>query len=56
MKNYRMVVAFVLIILLSPFSAFAQEKVSVGVAANFISAFKEIAADFEANKLGQGFQ
>lgn len=28
--------------------AFAEEKISVGVAANFISAFKEIAADFEA--------
>ncbi len=33
---------------MSPFSALAQEKISVGVAANFISAFKEIAADFEA--------
>ena len=48
MKNYRIVVAFILIILMSPFSAFAQEKISVAVAANFISAFKEMAADFEA--------
>ena len=48
MKNYRIVVAFILIILMSPFSALAQEKISVAVAANFISAFKEIAADFEA--------
>ncbi len=47
MKNYRMVVALILIILMSPFSALAQEKISVAVAANFISAFKEIAADFE---------
>ncbi len=28
--------------------AFAEEKISVAVAANFISAFKEMAADFEA--------
>jgi molybdate transport system substrate-binding protein len=48
MKNYRIVVAFILIILMSPFSALAQEKISVAVAANYISAFKEIAADFEA--------
>jgi len=47
MKNYRIIVAFALIILMSPFSALAQEKISVAVAANFISAFKEIAADFE---------
>ena len=46
MKTHRIVVAFILIILISPFSALAQEKISVGVAANFISAFKEIAADF----------
>lgn len=30
-----------------PFCVFAQEKISVAVAANFFSAFKEIAVDFE---------
>jgi molybdate transport system substrate-binding protein len=48
MKQCRIVIALILIILLSPFSALAQEKISVAVAANFISAFKEIATDFEA--------
>lgn len=48
MKNCRIAVALVLITLMSPLSALAQEKISVGVAANFISAFKEMAADFEA--------
>jgi molybdate transport system substrate-binding protein len=48
MKNYRIIVAFVLIVLMSSSSAFADEKISVAVAANFISAFKELAADFEA--------
>jgi molybdate transport system substrate-binding protein len=48
MKNIRFVVALVLIVLMSSISAFADEKISVAVAANFISAFKEIAADFEA--------
>lgn len=48
MKNYKIVVALMLIVLMSPFSALAQDKISVAVAANFISAFKEIAADFEA--------
>lgn len=32
----------------TPNQAFAEEKISVAVAANFISAFKEMAADFEA--------
>jgi len=32
----------------SPNQVFAEEKISVAVAANFISAFKDIAADFEA--------
>jgi molybdate transport system substrate-binding protein len=32
----------------SPNQAIAEEKISVAVAANFISAFKEMAADFEA--------
>ncbi len=48
MKNRRIVVALILIMLMIPFAALAQEKISVAVAANFISAFKEIAADFEA--------
>lgn len=56
MKNCRIVVAFIMIVLMSSVSAFAmgkapvsaEEKISVAVAANFISAFKEIAADFEA--------
>jgi molybdate transport system substrate-binding protein len=47
MKNKRLVLAFILIILMNPLSVAAQEKISVAVAANFISAFKEIAADFE---------
>jgi molybdate transport system substrate-binding protein len=47
-KNCRIAVAFVLIILMSSVSAFAEEKISVAVAANFISAFKELTADFEA--------
>jgi len=48
LKEYRVVIALILIMLVGPFSALAQEKISVGVAANFISAFKEIATDFEA--------
>jgi len=48
MKFYRIVAAFVLIVLMSSVPAFAEEKISVAVAANFISAFKEIAAGFEA--------
>lgn len=55
MKNISIIIAFALILLMSSFSAFAEEKIpvaagekiSVAVAANFISAFKEIAADFE---------
>lgn len=48
MKINLAVVAFALVVFMSPVSAFTQEKISVAVAANFISAFKEIAADFEA--------
>jgi molybdate transport system substrate-binding protein len=48
MRSFRIVVAFILIILMSSISAFAEEKISVAVAANFISAFKDMAADFEA--------
>ncbi|PKN37932.1 MAG: molybdate ABC transporter substrate-binding protein [Deltaproteobacteria bacterium HGW-Deltaproteobacteria-2] len=48
MKKIRIVAVFILIILMSSVSAFAEEKISIAVAANFISAFKEMAADFEA--------
>jgi molybdate transport system substrate-binding protein len=47
-KNCRFVIAFVLIVLMSSISAFAEGKISVAVASNFISVFKEMAADFEA--------
>ncbi|PKN70760.1 MAG: molybdate ABC transporter substrate-binding protein [Deltaproteobacteria bacterium HGW-Deltaproteobacteria-12] len=51
MKKH-LTVFIILINLLSPFSALAQDNISVAVAANYISAFKEIAADFEAkNKI-----
>ena len=46
MKKY-LIVAIALIILMSPLTASAQDKISVAVAANFIQTFKEIAADFE---------
>ncbi len=42
-----LIVVLVLMVLVSPLCALAQDKISVAVAANFISAFKEIAADFE---------
>lgn len=48
MKKFRIVAAFVLFFLISSIPAFSEEKISVAVAANFISAFKEIAAGFEA--------
>ena len=48
MKSYQIIISFVMIVLMSSVSAFAEEKISIAVAANFISAFKEIAADFEA--------
>jgi len=47
MKNIRFVVAFILIVLMISNSAFAGEIISVAVAANFITAFKELAVDFE---------
>jgi molybdate transport system substrate-binding protein len=43
-----MIIALVLIFSTSPLNVFAEEKISVAVAANFISTFKELAADFEA--------
>ena len=47
MKKH-LIITIALINLLNPFPAPAQDKISVAVAANFISAFTEIAADFEA--------
>jgi molybdate transport system substrate-binding protein len=47
MKKYIWMLMLVLYALALPFSGLAQDKISVAVAANFISAFKEIAADFE---------
>ncbi|HPY36190.1 MAG TPA: molybdate ABC transporter substrate-binding protein [Smithellaceae bacterium] len=56
MKICRNIIVGILIVLLGSLCAFAmgkapvpgKNKISVAVAANFISAFKEIAADFEA--------
>lgn len=47
MKKVYMVIAYIILTFLIPLHTLAEEKVSVAVAANFISAFKEIAADFE---------
>lgn len=47
MKKNILVVVLLLSVLAAPFQVLAQDKISVGVAANFISAFKEIAAAFE---------
>lgn len=47
MKN-RLIVVLVLLILTNPGTAAARENISAAVAANFISAFQELAADFEA--------
>jgi molybdate transport system substrate-binding protein len=44
----QLIAALVLIVLASSISVFAQDKISVAVAANFIQAFKEIAVEFEA--------
>jgi len=49
LKNiHHILAAVVFIVVLNAPSVFAGEKISVAVAANFISAFKEIAAGFEA--------
>lgn len=48
MKKIKSVLVVAAIVLMSSFSAFAEEKISIAVAANFISAFKEMASDFEA--------
>ena len=47
MKKTILVIVLLLSVLAAPFQVPAQDKISVGVAANFISAFKEIAAAFE---------
>jgi len=48
MKKYVLMLMLILSFQAMSHHVFAQEKISVAVAANFISAFKEIAADFEA--------
>ena len=48
MKNLRIAVASILIVLMSSFPTFAEEKISVAVASNYISVFKELATGFEA--------
>jgi len=45
-KKYGLIIAVVLLLSIH-LPAFAQEKISVAVAANFIAAFKEIVTDFE---------
>jgi molybdate transport system substrate-binding protein len=47
LKKYRWIIVLVLLMIFIHSSVFAQHKISVAVAANFISAFQEIAADFE---------
>lgn len=47
MRKIILILALLILTLTIPIHAKAQEKLSVAVAANFISAFKEIAADFE---------
>jgi molybdate transport system substrate-binding protein len=48
MKKCILILTLILSILTMPLNVLAQDKISVAVAANFISTFKEIAADFEA--------
>jgi molybdate transport system substrate-binding protein len=48
MKKFLPLIMFILANLLMPLGVAAEEKITVAVAANFISAFKEIATDFEA--------
>lgn len=47
MRKNILILLLILLFLTVPLHVFAQEKISVAVAANFISAFQEIAADFE---------
>lgn len=46
-KNILISMLIFFVGVISPSNTIAQEKISVAVAANFISAFKEIAAEFE---------
>jgi molybdate transport system substrate-binding protein len=48
MKKYLLILTLILSIFAMPVNLRAQENISVAVAANFISAFKNMAADFEA--------
>jgi len=48
MKKFCVILTLILSIVAMPLLVSAQDKISVAVAANFIAAFKEIAADFEA--------
>ena len=48
MKKCILILSLIISILTMPLNVLAQDKISVAVAANFISTFKEIAADFEA--------
>ena len=48
MKKNILILTLILSIFTMPLNCLAQDKISVAVAANFISAFKEMAADFEA--------
>ena len=47
MRKSIFATVLMLAVLAAPFHVLAQDKISVGVAANFISAFKEIAEAFE---------
>ncbi|MRR17235.1 MAG: molybdate ABC transporter substrate-binding protein [Deltaproteobacteria bacterium] len=47
MKKIILLALFFMTVLTTPLHVFAEEKISVAVAANFISAFQDIAADFE---------
>ena len=47
MKKHILMLLAILSLLAIPLPGVTQEKISVAVAANFISAFKEIAVDFE---------
>lgn len=48
MKKLKIILVLVVIILMNSLSAFAAEKISVAVAANYIAAFKELTTNFEA--------
>jgi len=48
LKKFVVISALIITAWLMPLYSWAQDKISVAVAANFISAFKEMAADFEA--------